>query len=200
MIRINLLPTKRKKKSKPLPMYLIYSGVTLILSLAVLFFVNSYMGSRIKALEKEQSTKQAELKRLDALIKHVKDFKSKQDDLKKRIDVILAIAEKKAMPAKLFDEMARRLTSGIWLTAIKYSRDKLQLTGVGFNNADIVTYVEHLKDTDKIKLYPASPIQFTTVKLHGTQKVSIKEQTVYNFNITMGVNMVKEKTEGEEGS
>ena len=50
MIRINLLPTKRKKKAKPMPMYLVYSGFMLTASLAVLFFFNSYMNSRIKAL------------------------------------------------------------------------------------------------------------------------------------------------------
>ena len=192
MIRINLLPTKRKKKAKPMPMYLVFSGFALAASLFVLFFFNSYMNSRIKALETDKTNKTAELKRLEALIKHVKDFEAKKADLERRINVILGIAEKKPIASLLLDEMSRRLTEGIWLTSVTFQTEKVRIAGVGFNNADIVTYVEHLKDTGEQKIYPGSRMYFTNVKLHGTQKVKQKNQTVYNFSISLKINVIKQ--------
>ncbi len=200
MIRINLLPTKRKKKAKPMPMYLVYSGVMLAASLAVLFFFNSYMNSRIKALETDQTNKQAELKRLDSLIKHVKDFEAKKADLEKRINVILGIAEKKSLAAMLMDEQSRRVTEGIWLNSVVFKVDSVKIAGIGFNNADIVTYVEHLKDTGAQKIYPDSMMTFTGVKLHGTQKVTEKEQTVYKFTISFKIKVAKEDDKGGSGN
>lgn len=199
MIRINLLPTKRKKKSKPMPMYLIWSGLAFTASLAVLFFFNSYMNSRIKALEDEKGKKTAELKRLDALIKHVKDFETKKADLEKRINVILGIAEKKRIAPMLLDEMSMRLTKGIWLTMMSFKGDRVQITGIGYNNADIVTYVEHLKDTGAVKIYPNSAMNFTSVKLHGTQKVKMDKQAVYNFTISFKLQVVKKNGAGGAG-
>ena len=199
MIRINLLPTKRKKKAKPMPMYLVYSGVMLAASLAVLFFFNSYMNSRIKALETDMTNKQTELKRLDSLIKHVKDFESKKADLEKRISVILGVAEKKSLAVMLLDEKSRRLTEGIWLNSVKFQGNSVKVAGIGFNNADIVTYVEHLKDTGVQKIYPNSRMTFTNVKLHGTQKVSQQEQTVYKFSISFKIKVAKEDDKGGAG-
>jgi len=196
MIRINLLPTKRKKKAKPLPMYLVYSGIALAISLAVLFFFNSYMNSRIKALETDKANKTAELKRLDDLIKNVKDFETKKADLERRISVILGIAEKKPIASMLMDEMSRRLTEGIWLQSMVFSADSVKITGMGFNNADIVSYVEHLKDTGAQKIYPDSRMTFNNVKLHGTQKVKQKNQTVYSFSISFNINVSKEEEKG----
>lgn len=196
MIRINLLPTKRKKKAKPMPMYLVYAGITFVLSMALLLFVHSYMSSRIKAMEKDKTEKTAELKRLNDLIKHVKDFEAKKADLQKRISVILGIAKKKVLPPKLVDEISKRLTDGIWLTAFTFKGDKVKLAGVGFNNADIVTYVEHLKDTGDEKIYPDAIVYFTEVKLHGTQKVKMGRQAVYRFTISMKANSADEKDKG----
>lgn len=198
MIRINLLPTKRKKKAKPMPMYLIYSGIALATSLAVLFFFNSYMNSRIKALETDKSNKTAELKRLNDLIKHVKDFEAKKADLERRISIILGIAEKKPIGSMLLDEISKRLTEGIWLDTVSMKNDKVLMAGTGFNNADIVTYVEHLKDTGVDKIYPVSSMIFTNVKLHGTQKVKLQKQTVYKFNISFNLKLVKK--DGKEGA
>jgi len=200
MIRINLLPTKRKKKAKPMPMYLIYAGIALASSLMVLFFFNSYMNSRIKALETDKQNKTAELKRLEDLIKNVKDFEAKKADLEKRINVILGIAEKKPIASMLLDEISKRLTKGIWLDSINFKTDAVQVTGTGFNNADIVTYVEHLKDTGSEKIYPDADMVFTNVKLHGTQKVKMKNQTVYKFTISFKLSLVKAKEEEGVGN
>jgi type IV pilus assembly protein PilN len=200
MIRINLLPTKRKKKAKPVPMYLAYSGIALAASLAVLFFFNSYMNSRIKALETDKSNKTAELKRLNDLIKHVKDFEAKKADLENRIKVILGIAEKKPIGSMLIDEMTRRLTEGIWLTNMDFKVDSVKIAGVGFNNADIVSYVEHLKDNETVKIYPNSLMTFTNVKLHGTQKVKQQNQTVYKFTISMKIKVIKKEEDKGAGN
>jgi len=199
MIRINLLPTKRKKKAKPMPMYLVYSGFALAASLFVLFFFNSYMNSRIKALETDKTNKQAELKKLEELIKHVKDFEAKKADLERRINVILGIAEKKPIASMLLDEMSKRLTEGIWLTSVTFKTDKVKIAGMGFNNADIVSYVEHLKDTGDRKIYPNSNMVFSNVKLHGTQKSKLQKQTVYSFTISFTIGVVK-KDGGQEAA
>jgi type IV pilus assembly protein PilN len=193
MIRINLLPTKRKKKAKPMPMYLVYSGIALAASLAVLFFFNSYMNSRIKALETDKANKAADLKRLEDLIKHVKDFEAKKADLERRINVILGIAEKKPIASMLLDEVSKRLTEGIWLTSLDMKVDAVKLNGMGFNNADIVTYVEHLKDTGEVKIYPDTKMLLSNVKLHGTQKVKKDKQNIYSFVISFKISLVKEK-------
>lgn len=196
MIRINLLPSKRKKKSKPLPMYLIYSGVALIASLAVFFFVNSYMNSRIGALEAEKAEKTAKLKKLDEQIKSVKDFENKKAELEKRVRIILEIAQKKSLPAKFLSELSIRLDDikGVWITSMKFAGKTITLSGVAFNNNDAVNFRNMLHNNP-----PESPVKFTQVKLPGTQKVSLKGNTVYNFSMTFDVELMSEQQGGANG-
>ncbi len=188
MIRINLLPTKRKKKSKPMPMYLIYSGVALAASLAVFMFATDYMKNRIEELNKDKANKEAKLKDLKKLIKDVEDFEAKKKVLENKVRVILAIAEQKSLPAKLFNDLSYKLNQvkGAWIVNMKFVNGKVQLSGVAYDNNDAVNFRNKLAADDEL-----GTVNFKSVRLPGTQKVSLKGNTVFNFNMTMEIELKK---------
>jgi len=177
MIRINLIPAKKKKKAKPVPPFII--GLVGLLALAIVASVLgiNYFNGKIKDLENQKKSNEAKIADLKEKIKEVEGFEQRNKVFMDRKKIIEELTKNQSLPAKVLDEMAARLTNGVWLTAMTITRNKISVTGVGFSPNDVVDYVDSLK---------ASPL-FTSVVLGGTTSGTISKTNVYNFSITMDI-------------
>ena len=117
MIKVNLLPVKRKKKAKPLPSFLLATiavtvAACLIMGYLVFFFTTRL--SERKTTFAKNETKIAELKEK---IKAVEDFEKRNKNFKERNDIIEQLSKNRSVPARLLDELSslhasRHLASG----------------------------------------------------------------------------------------
>lgn len=174
MIKVNLIPVKRKKKPKPLPGFIIASvfvtlGVIILMVYLVFYFNTKLSNSREKV--KANEAKIAELK---AKIKAVEDFEKINKDFKERSDVIEELSKNKALPVKVLDEISSRLPKGIWLQALSFTGESIEMSGFGYSNDEIVNYVDNLK---------ASPM-FTEVYLQESRSSEIERVNLYAFKLT----------------
>lgn len=179
MIRINLLPYKRKvrKKPKPVPTYLIVGVLLLVVSSVASAYALYYLKSKIKTLE---STKADNKKKIDALnekIKEVKDFEALNKVFTDRKNIIETLRKAQIMPVRILDEMSKRLTEGVWLNTMSISAGNITIDGVGFSNPEIVAFVQSLK---------SSPI-FKEIYLHETRQSNTEGIEIYLFKITLQV-------------
>jgi len=177
MIKVNLLPVKRKKKAKPIPAFLIATilgtvGVCLVM--AFLFFTYSSRLSDRKAKFAKNERTIAELKEK---IKAVEDFEKRNKVFKERSDIIEQLSKNKSVPVKILDEISAVMPNGIWIQALSFAGDTVSLDGYGFTNADIVAYVDNLK---------ASKI-FTEVYLQESRSAEIEKIPLYVFKLTFKV-------------
>jgi type IV pilus assembly protein PilN len=177
MIKVNLLPTKRKKKAKPVPTFLV-TGILLTLISGIVmaylvFFFNSRLSDRKAQVEANEKTI-AELKQQ---IKEVEDFERRNKTFQDRNAIIEQLSKNKSLPVKLLDEMSTVLPTGIWLTGMSVGAKDVNISGYGFTNDEIVTYVNNMK---------SSPL-FTEVYLQESKSTEQNKVPLYFFRMTFKV-------------
>jgi len=177
MIKVNLLPTKKQKKQKPGPTFLIYTILLTVVTGLVVVYLAYFFSSRLSDREtkvKENDRKIAELKEK---IKAVEDFERLNRTFQQRKDIIEQLGRNKSLPVKILDEISTQLPLGVWLTAMDVKGPDINLSCTAFSNTDVVNYVNNLKNS---KL-------FTEVYLQESVQSKTKETSVYTFRLTFKV-------------
>jgi type IV pilus assembly protein PilN len=178
MIKINLLPVKRKKKPKPVPPFLIAGTFLLIFTLIGAFYARYFLSDEVSDLETKKNENTIRLKNLNEKIKEVKDFESLNIVFTERKEIIEQLYTFQSLPAKILDEMSMRLTEGVWFTSMDISRDSINISGVGFSTTDIVTYVQTLKGSEMLK----------NVVLKETSASKSGDMETFTYTISMSLN------------
>src|SRR5512143_1210452 len=146
MIKVNLIPSKNRKKAKPLPTFLIATIGIAFAAVAVMIYLNFFFQGRINAKKAQVAENQKRLAELAQKIKAVDDYEKRNADFKKRKGIIEELGKNKSLPVKLLDEISRVLPTGVWLTSmdIKGGGD-VAMSCAGFTNTDVVNFVNGLK-------------------------------------------------------
>jgi type IV pilus assembly protein PilN len=177
MIKVNLLPVKRKKKPKPVPTFVMVGALFLTISLVISFYVFYSLKSKITTLEEQKAANAKKLAALQERIKEVKDFERLNKKFMQRKEIIEKLAKNQSMPAKILDEMSKRLSEGVWLRSMIITGENMSISGVGFSNFDIVNYVQNLKGSEL----------FEEVILRETRQTQEQGIDVYSFKITLKI-------------
>jgi len=177
MIKVNLLPVKRKKKSKPLPSFLLATIAVTVAACLIMGYLVYFSTTRLserKATFAKNETKIAELKEK---IKAVEDFEKRNANFKERNDVIEQLSKNRSIPARLLDELSSLQPTGIWLQNLSVTGDSISLDGYGFTNTEIVTFVDNIKGS---KL-------FTEVYLQESKSTDLEKVALYSFKLTLKI-------------
>lgn len=178
MIRINLLPTaKKKKKPLILPMPFIYGiGALLILIIAAIS-VAFYMNGRISDLNDAIFQKQKRLSELEIVLKQVQNYERDNEEVKRKTGIIEQLKRNQIVPLVLLDEVSEVLPKGVWLTKLTDSERFISIEGYAHSNYDLVGYVQNLKG---LKF-------FQDVMLVESRQDEVEGIAVYKFKLTFRV-------------
>jgi Tfp pilus assembly protein PilN len=186
MIRINLLSDGKKtvtRKKKP-PMKVLPQGADLgrLLLLGALLIGFSPFGVvwlvKKKTIENktaEVQVAEAEVQRLQAIIKEVEEFKAKKAELEHKIEVISQLKQNQRGPVRLMDLVSRALPELLWLDRMTVVGNSMTLTGQAFNTNAVASFMDNLDQAPEL----AEPI------LRETRQAG----TVYSFTISVGYSM-----------
>ncbi len=177
MIKINLLPTKKKKKQKPVSTFLIYTILLTLVTGMVTAYLAYFYSSRLSDREAKVRENDLKIAELKEKIKAVEDFERLNRTFQQRKDIIEELGRNKSLPVKTLDEISAQLPVGVWLTAMEAKGSEIKLSCTAFSNTDVVNYVNNLKNS---KL-------FTDVYLQESIQVKTKETSVYTFRLTFKV-------------
>lgn len=177
MIKVNLLPTKRKKKAKPIPGFLVAMVALLLVTGAISGYAVYYMNNKISDLQAQKTKNEKVLKKLAVRMKEVERFEALNKTFQDRKNIILELTKNQSLPVKIIDQVSITLTSGVWIGNLDIKRGKITIKGTGFSNADIVTYIQSLKAAEL----------FSNVVLHGTTRKSIGGVEAYEFSVSFEV-------------
>lgn len=175
MIRINLLPVKkRKKKAKPLPSFIVplisITSLTLII-LAYFFFHYSSNLNSARAQFKSNDQKIAELKNK---IREVENFEKVNKDYEEKNKLIEQLRKNQNLPVMMLDEISRNLPNGVWISSMTVSGSNIAIDGYAFTNSDVVAYVTNLKGSSS----------FSDITLQESRLTEIEKITLYQFRLT----------------
>jgi type IV pilus assembly protein PilN len=177
MIKVNLLPVKKKKKSRPVPAFLSATVIFTLLTAGIMLYVNYFYGTRVMARKAQVEENDKKIKELQNKIKAVEDFEKRNADYKKRKEIIEQLGKNRTLPVKLIDEICNIVPSGVWLGSLDLNGADLNMACTGFTNTDVVNFVNNLKNSKLLN----------EVYLRESVQSSIGGFTVYTFRITCKV-------------
>ena len=175
MIKINLLPTKRKvpKKVTELQQQLVLGGLILVLLLIGIGYFWIALNNRIKALEQEKAAAESKIRAQDNLLKEVINVENERKKVLDKIDIIDQLKKNQTGPVRLLDEVSKALPAGVNLTSLSEKKGQVDIEGTAFTNNDIVRFIDNLK----------AQVYFTDIFLMETKQVTVEGTDIYNYKL-----------------
>lgn len=174
MIRINLLPAKRKKKASEFPIHFIPGIFVSIITLVLLIVYFFYLNNQIASIKADRTAKEQRLAEIKEKIKEVENYEKDNEVFREKNKVIEELKAKQAAPLILLDEVSSMLPKGVWLTSLTDSGGIVTISGVAFTNPDLVNYVQNLKGSKYM----------SDVQLIESRQAKIEQSSVYNFSLS----------------
>jgi len=175
MIKINLLPTKRKPARKVTELQ-----KQLIIAVVVLGGVTTSMGfyfislnSKIAAKTEEKAAAVAEVARQDKMLREVKNVEDERKKVTDKIGVIEQLKKNQQGPVRLLDEISRAIPVSVDLLTMSESSGNINLTGEAFSNEDVVKFVDNLKASE----------YFTDINLLETSQKNKEGYEIYEYKL-----------------
>ena len=149
MIKINLLPTKRKpaRKITDLQKQMILGGVILAGVGAGMRYYTSFLNKKITSLQQQRDADNAKIAQQVNLLREVTTVEDEKKKVTEKIDIIEQLKKNQQGPVRMLDEISRSVPPGIALTSLSEVSGNINITGDAFTNEDIVKFVENLKSS-----------------------------------------------------
>lgn len=174
MIKVNLLPVKRRKKPKPIPAFVVTMVVVTITAGIIMAYLVFFFNSRLEAKKVQFKDNEKKIAEIKEKIKAVENFEQVNKLFQQRTSIIEQLRKNQSIPVKLLDEISRLLPNGVWLQTMTMSGENINIDGYAFANSDVVSYVDNLKNS-KI---------FTEIYLQESKSSTIEKIPVYMFKLT----------------
>lgn len=185
MTAINLLPwreTERREKNRD------FLWVSLFIC-AVLFSIMLVMHLHlVRKLHREQVASQylhSELMALDAKNTQVQAAINERNALIRQMEVITYLQTNRARMIKIFAEVARALPSGVYLTLLEKTANKIVLAGRAEADTQISQFMKNLNESAVFKT-----ARLTEILSEG--KLADSRKGLQQFKLTMQVSLGNE--------
>jgi type IV pilus assembly protein PilN len=175
MIKINLLPSKRKppKKVTDLQKQLIIGGVIFVVVMVATGLYWKYQTDTIADLERKKAAAEARLREQENMLKAVKNVETERAKYQDKINVVQQLKKNQAGPVRLLDEISKALPVGVNITSLTESSHNISIEGQAFGNNDVVRFIDNLK---------ASPL-LTGVNLLETSQAKAEGIDIYKYKL-----------------
>ena len=177
MIKINLLPTKRKppKKVTELQKQVIIAVLVLVPVGAGMAFFWMNLDEKIAAKKQQKSVTEEKVRKQDEMLREVKNVEEERKKVTDKIGVIEQLKKNQAGPVRLLDEISKALPDGVNINSMVEASGTINLGGDAFTNEDVVKFVDNLK---------ASPF-LADVYLQETIQGTLEGYDIYRYKLQM---------------
>ena len=145
MIRINLIQDRGHKNSHELRQQIAVACVLLIASVAFCGWTSYELNQKLSAKQNELQRVEAQLKKLDKIVKEVEEFEAQVGLVQRKIDAVQMAKSSQRVPARYLDEISHSLPEQVWLVALQESGLRMRISGKSLNGdpgvADFMTNI-----------------------------------------------------------
>lgn len=175
MIKINLLPTKRKppRKVTELQKQLIIGGVIAAAVAGGMLFYQLTLNKKIAAKVQQRLLATQRKAEQEKMLREVKNVEEERRKVTEKIGIIEQLKKNQQGPVRLLDEISRALPNGVDLTSLNEVSGNISLEGEAFSNEDVVRFVDNLK---------ASPY-LVDVYLMETVRATLEGYDFYKYKL-----------------
>jgi type IV pilus assembly protein PilN len=100
--------------------------------------------AEIAGNQEEIATAQREVDELAAIIREVEEYKAKQVELQRKIDVINELRLNQSGPVQIMDAVSRALPELLWLDRLQMSANSIRVNGRAFNANAVASFIDNL--------------------------------------------------------
>jgi type IV pilus assembly protein PilN len=177
MIRVNLLPHRAEKRKARQIQLIAFSGISLLLGIAIVGFVHVAISTQIAYQEKRNQFLKDQTVILDKQIEEIKKLREETDALLARKTVVENLQTTRSDVVHLLDQMLRILPNGVYLKSLKQTGNKINLVGSAQSNARVSTLMRAIEDSPWLELP-------TLVEIHASGTGGARENDfTLNFNL-----------------
>jgi type IV pilus assembly protein PilN len=175
MIKINLLPSKKKPAKKLTEFQKQLSLGSLIMAIVLGGMWSYYMtlSLRISSLVRTKTVAEAKIREQDNMLKEVKSVEAERAKVAEKIAIIEQLKKNQGGLVHLLDEVSKALPLGVNFLSLSEKNYQIDIEGTGFTNNDIVRFVDNLK---------ASPY-FSDVYLVESVQTSVDAMDIYKYKM-----------------
>jgi type IV pilus assembly protein PilN len=144
MPRINLLPWREEQRKERKVAFGIALGAATAAALVATFGVNLFYNSLINGQEARNERLRSEIRELDKQIEKINDLEQQKQNFIARMQIIEKLQRSRPEIVHLFDELARTIPDGTYLTALKQTDARLKLDGVAQSSTRVSSFMRNI--------------------------------------------------------
>jgi len=151
MPRINLLPWREQERKERKLAFFVWLGVAAVGALLVAGAGYVLFNSMISAQERRNEQLRAEIKVVDRQIEEINDLETQKQRFISRMQVIDKLQRSRSEEVHLFDEIAKTMPDGTYLTSVKQTGRKLKFEGVAQSSTRVSTLMRNISASQWMK-------------------------------------------------
>lgn len=144
MTRINLLPWRETLRKERQQRFFIAMGTASAAMALIVFVIHLFVGGQIEYQNERNRFIKTETDKVDLKIRQIKDIEDEKARLLARMNIIQQLQTQRPEIVHVFQELAKRLPEGIYLTGAEEAGGSLVLSGIAQSNARISAFMRQL--------------------------------------------------------
>ncbi len=151
MPRINLLPWREQQRKERKLAFFVALGVAAVAALLVAGAGYVMFNSMISSQERRNEQLRTEIKAVDRQIEEINDLESQKQRFISRMQVIEKLQRSRSEEVHLFDEIAKTMPDGTYLTSVRQVGRKLKFEGVAQSSTRVSTLMRNISASQWMK-------------------------------------------------
>lgn len=184
MAHINLLDWRTARHKKQQKAFNLTAASAVACTAVLIFYTHIHIIGITEYQEQRNQYLASEIKILDKRIEEINQLETTRKALLDRMQVIQNLQAKRPEIVHLFDELARTLPDGTYLTSVKQSGNEVTITGKAESNARVSAYMRSIEVSpwfdipklDVIEVRDNTHSRTSEFTLHAQQYSSQTEQ------------------------
>ncbi len=144
MPRINLLPWRNEERKERKLRFLVALGGAAIGACLTAFVGYLMMDSMVSAQEARNEQLRGEIRELDKQIEKINSLEADKARFIARMDVIEKLQRSRPEIVHIFDEIAKQIPDGVYLTAISQEGRRVKFEGVAQSSTRVSTFMRNI--------------------------------------------------------
>ena len=151
MPRINLLPWREQQRKERKLAFFVALGGAAVAALLVAFAGYLTFNSMIGAQEQRNDRLRTEIKIVDRQIEEINDLESQKQRFISRMQVIEKLQRSRSEVVHMFDEVAKTIPDGTYLTSFTQAGRKLKFEGAAQSSTRVSTFMRNISASQWMK-------------------------------------------------
>jgi type IV pilus assembly protein PilN len=151
MPRINLLPWRDEERKERKLKFLVALGGSAIAACLVAFVGYLLLDSMVSAQDARNAKLKSEIAELDKQIEKINSLEADKARFIARMEVIEKLQRSRPEIVHVFDEIAKQLPDGVYLTGITQSGTRLKFEGVAQSSTRVSAFMRNIDGSSYLK-------------------------------------------------